>query len=460
MSILCLGAAIIVDGRKIGSLCAIDIEPRTEFSLNMKMDMLDISYMVSAVVNRRKKATADIVNSRAASVVDLVSDLRAPLVAMKESIEALELDPIISQSTEEIKEAVSLANAYLRSVGTDIEANLALAPIILRKKDKESALTSDLSTEECDIFDIISRAKEVISTVSYGNNVQWHVDETHLSIGSHRTHADVILYTIVSAINRLVREWASIDVFIGFRKNLWSIDNLHGEAINDQEVILGKLCVEVHANGRMKIEVSHGSSSPRSSNRLDSSRELLLSSTIASIGLLNDYYSVDSVIRDIGGTSKYLELKELDDSRKTYLMEYEYSNFKKERSSQPERTGLSLLLQSNAQDYASHGSDSTNILCSYTIPCQINKLKPRNQFSSKRSAGLEVLIISPDVENANIRKLVDWIQSLGITLFATDRGNEAIDKLLSGLYQVAIIDLFSVSYLMPDYLRTCVKVCV
>jgi hypothetical protein len=83
------GAALIIDGVRIGSLCISDFQPRT-FDINQRMNLLDIGYAVSSCIQERRRMHMDHNMERSHMMLSMMQGLRTPLFAMDMGVSVLQ----------------------------------------------------------------------------------------------------------------------------------------------------------------------------------------------------------------------------------------------------------------------------------------------------------------------------------------------------------------------------------
>jgi hypothetical protein len=75
------GAALIVDGTKVGSLCVIDTVPHPKFSLSDRMNLMDIGQAAATLIYGRRRGILQAENERALMMLNLAHNLRTPLMS-------------------------------------------------------------------------------------------------------------------------------------------------------------------------------------------------------------------------------------------------------------------------------------------------------------------------------------------------------------------------------------------
>lgn len=76
------GAAVMLEGVRIGSLCILDTEPHPEFSLEDKENLLDLCVGVSQLAFERRQHTLNLNAERANIVVSMMHNLRTPMTSL------------------------------------------------------------------------------------------------------------------------------------------------------------------------------------------------------------------------------------------------------------------------------------------------------------------------------------------------------------------------------------------
>jgi hypothetical protein len=84
------GAALIIEGVRIGSLCIIDRKPCNNFDIKQRMNLLDIGYAVSACIHERRRTNMNHNLERSHMMLSMMQVLRTPLFAMDMGVSVLQ----------------------------------------------------------------------------------------------------------------------------------------------------------------------------------------------------------------------------------------------------------------------------------------------------------------------------------------------------------------------------------
>lgn len=350
------GAAIIIDGYKIGSLCIIDIIPHTTFTIEEKMTLLDIANMISIKLQNRRKHEFNIQYERAIMIMNFMNEMKYYTKEMNQKIQTISTnsnqyieDDKISYFIEDIKQ-------ILYHLSIRIELNLLLGPVVLRKPNSiplSYDTTSNLQflsikATRCDIFTTIQYVKNFISNIIIPNStscrIDWLVDNTSFQKGFIAySFPDVLIYVLSDFISKHMNTWGSIRVFISFQQeeglsSTGKSNDKFSISIRGKSAIRGKIHVQLHVsklsnnNSNAQTVFSSGISTPlmnKTSNIVNPPYHphlpilaRSLTSSIGSYSSIHEYYPSNEMLNDVGGTLEINSTNQMIDLTSIESMNY------------------------------------------------------------------------------------------------------------------------------------------
>jgi len=76
------GAALVIAGTRVGSLCVIDRVPHENFSFTDRMNLLDLGEAVSTIIKERRESALSIGRERTKILYDTMHNIRTPLMSI------------------------------------------------------------------------------------------------------------------------------------------------------------------------------------------------------------------------------------------------------------------------------------------------------------------------------------------------------------------------------------------
>ena len=221
------GAALVVSGVRIGSLCILDTVPRHDFDLSCKMNLLDLGEAVAGLIRERRENNVRADEQRTKLMMDAMHNIRTPLMSLGLACSILtaqaeEMTEIVSQSP--IPSQVELATHFAEtladvqsSVGElklSVESNICFHSIMLQ--NAASSIDGKTQPIPCDVLERIEYVKKILADTSSSRNLKWNIDTSILSQGKHLSHPNAIVYVLISTLSKANTIWDNIVVNIYF----------------------------------------------------------------------------------------------------------------------------------------------------------------------------------------------------------------------------------------------------
>eukprot|EP00602_Paraphysomonas_sp_CaronLab_P001251 CAMPEP_0185021098 /NCGR_PEP_ID=MMETSP1103-20130426/3754_1 /TAXON_ID=36769 /ORGANISM="Paraphysomonas bandaiensis, Strain Caron Lab Isolate" /LENGTH=647 /DNA_ID=CAMNT_0027552401 /DNA_START=117 /DNA_END=2057 /DNA_ORIENTATION=- len=159
------GAALLVGGVKIGSICIIDTKPWSEFTLAQKQDLQDLSSFVSTLISLRRDRAQEVTqsnfnddmreNQRSLSLLRLTHNLKTPVANLSLAYENFLAEVMtapsgISEATKSgIKYELSGVSTTLSFLQNVVESCLMLT--------KDLLFQSEVSSDPCGLYSSVVR---------------------------------------------------------------------------------------------------------------------------------------------------------------------------------------------------------------------------------------------------------------------------------------------------------------
>ena len=111
------GAALMVAGVKVGSLCLIDTKPRHDFSTVQRMNLLDLGAAVANLIKERRDSNQRAAKDRSDVMNNLMHNIRTPLMTLGIATSTIEKDKrVIYSNLCNISETKDVAERFYNSL--------------------------------------------------------------------------------------------------------------------------------------------------------------------------------------------------------------------------------------------------------------------------------------------------------------------------------------------------------
>ena len=305
------GAALVVSGVRIGSLCILDTVPRHDFDLSCKMNLLDLGEAVAGLIRERRENNVRADEQRTKLMMDAMHNIRTPLMSLGLACSILtaqaeEMTEIVSQSP--IPSQVELATHFAEtladvqsSVGElklSVESNICFHSIM----NAASSIDGKTQPIPCDVLERIEYVKKTLADAAPFSDLKWNIDSSVLSQGKHLSHPNAIVYILISTLSKASAIWDNILININFDYN----DNSVKEYAPDLTENLGRGILRIKIKVSCRSYMDNEGHPTQSHNNVVypkkryGSWEYGLSGKLLS-DLLTEQKAVHRVIKDMGG---------------------------------------------------------------------------------------------------------------------------------------------------------------
>jgi len=431
------GAALIVDGVKVGSLCAIDNKPRFDFTIEDQMTLLDFGHMVSNVIKRRRDISINRKNQYSKYLINIIEELRLPMKPLVKTLQQVDsLLYVNNNKSNDIKKNFNIIKSLINEIGFNLEININLCPVILNKpmyddtsSDGNSIANDNMETssevsslisksvassfskgKECNLLYIISKAQDIVNYLPYSKNIQWLIDHTYLGLGSHVCYPEIFIHTILYQINKLSKIYNQILLFIGFKKAVRTDFSLP----LDDTILTGKLSLDFRCSGANYSPVF---------TEDEMNYFTIIDKTTETI---DKYYNLSNILSDINGSYHEIVLTNLQDlTNDSNCIQNHQLKFN------------TNLFEGSIESQNYNKENQIEKLFSFRLPCQINL------YNIKQSIDTKILIISDDTNNNMI--FCDWLRDLGYIVRLAKSAEEGLTLLKNVAYDILIVKISMVN---------------
>ena len=323
------GAALIVGGVRIGSLCILDTVPRDDFDIKCKMNLLDLGEAVSAVIREKREQTIRADNERTKLVMDTMHNIRTPLMSLgiassilatdRQRISDILLESSAPDRSELAESFFETLGDILTSIGDlkiSVESNLSLSSIIL--ENNPLAHDGRVQPVRCDILQRVLSVQSTLKELHNISHLNWSIDTTVFSQGKHLSHPEAITYVLLSTLSKAIILWENISIEIyflqededeGLGREKDRSDIISPLKYHDKYCVSGyvKILIKVSIPIRDRVEYRHTSRrlsklSQEDSRKFDGWENCGVGKLLSE--LLIEQKAVHRVIKDVGGSHR------------------------------------------------------------------------------------------------------------------------------------------------------------
>ena len=208
------GAALFIAGVKIGSLCLVDSKPHHDFDMIQRMNLLDLSTAVSALIKERRNLNLKAKNDCSSFMVNLMHDIRTPLMSLNIGSSIIEEDKAIILSKLQSPDTLNVAHRFQHSledvisavteIKHHVEDSLNLSSKLLDQKYKrDSSIASSIRSPmiQCDVFSTIQISVEKAKGLTKLFALRSSIDSSLSLKGKlYLSYPDVISQTIITLL--------------------------------------------------------------------------------------------------------------------------------------------------------------------------------------------------------------------------------------------------------------------
>ena len=230
------GAAIVVAGVKVGSLCVIDTVPHEDFSLDDKTTLMDIGYSVATLIQYRREAFINLTENKATMMLNILHNIRTPLTCaqmscsfIKESnIEVLKIleqskIPVSTELVNNLNNSIDDLDQSLKRVLDFADSTLCTDEIVLNKHLEFSTSRFNYNAEAYEMT--LNQVLQMISTefkTNYvsANAIKYEFDSTISQPFENMTFyndTENIKQSIMFAIKSFSQYYSFYDLFVEYK---------------------------------------------------------------------------------------------------------------------------------------------------------------------------------------------------------------------------------------------------
>eukprot|EP01038_Epipyxis_sp_PR26KG_P009744 gene9744-13111_t len=256
------GASLLVNGLKIGTLCIIDSKPRQEFTLEEKMNLIDMAAMVVDVINRSSKCSMEMENQLAKIIVGVVENCKYPLLRVNNRFENVRR-VFRSDAAFDTRSEMHLLGEDCASLLKYVEATIETMQFITQGE----TATNPPQPIPCNIIDYLkSNVMEVFEKEYFNSNLSCTYDSDTLLDTVQWTHPVYISLIMLSILDLLSTHWNNIMLTISFESNSSTIFNPFTSAVREsiksngrvsRLTQLGYIVIVIETNGYKETKESH-----------------------------------------------------------------------------------------------------------------------------------------------------------------------------------------------------------
>ena len=423
------GAALVVAGVRVGTLCIMDIHPRDNFDLSNRMNLLDLGEAVSSVIREKRENNLHADRERTKLLVDTMHNVRTPLMSLGMASTMLADDRqritrIIKNSNEvdctqlaaNFNDTVDDIVSSFDELKLTVESTFSLSTVML--ENFQASKDGRVRPVPCDLLQRVQSVQHTLSEIHSANNLEWDIDSSKLSLGTHVSHPDAVTFILFSTLSKVVLSWNHISVKILFEetptlspKSSGSVhidDHNHSSHttsnryMQNEDAIIGALKLIINMIGRkrehrfsMDKNVRSGKFSEKKVSGDEDRNSMMVRSAVEAASRRYsefdiDHKAINRIVTDVGGSRR------------------ESVDPPENHSNDISQDDVLLLNTSN------HNLPPTETL-EYKIPCVIVPHKmimsprgaPCRRISSKSSVNSEVLtqqqeeLAQPQQQNAS-----------------------------------------------------------
>jgi len=229
------GAALIVDGVRIGTLCVIDTEPRKGFLMRHKIDLLDIAWMVSQEIQQDLNKLKLQREHSPALMMHVIQHISLPLdstssraLTMRDrnTFQSSEVSKSLQQVIDEIddiKETFDYVQRFYTLLNNIKEANSAvtgtdlLTSLLQEAPPPATSSTSlALSTYGCQISSLLELAEFVIINLFKLKDTTFTINNEFDVHSVSFSYPDILSYVILAAVADLHCYGGQINIKVGY----------------------------------------------------------------------------------------------------------------------------------------------------------------------------------------------------------------------------------------------------
>ena len=199
------GAALIVAGVRVGSLCIIDRVPHEEFDIKDRMNLLDLGEAISILMRMKRESELNLDKARMQVVIDTVSEMRPSITSLGEGLAVLQSQrQILGRALQEqgipengtpasnVEEAIAKIDKAYRKLTMNMHQAASLGDAVLQSTGKPTS-EEEVASEEfvaatasgCNLMEVVTASRQKLIGLQVPAKVKWMIDSSQLSEGGH-----------------------------------------------------------------------------------------------------------------------------------------------------------------------------------------------------------------------------------------------------------------------------------
>jgi CheY-like chemotaxis protein len=471
------GAALVVEGVRVGSLCIVDFKPR-KFSTKDRMNLLDLGSAVAELILERRRTFMNNNQERSAMMLSMMQGLRTPLFAVDLGMSVLNSEKEVVRKFLESAEfpsgkvfcsTIDDMSSSIQKLKMAVESTVvlgrafAIAPVIARQASMVVPQTLMSDAVMLDIDACMSQMK-MVATIIGGKRVEWNCHPFQSSMlelladkrVSVKSFPDGVNFVILTVLNHILAYDLSqhpISVEVACVK-------CSGHETTDDSychICTSSSSTVKEAHGNITVTIKS-----RSLKLLDGNAETMnnceTENPELSLGELTLQNIVDKVLHSVGGRFKVSTVSSVNDAAQsqrrqiydTFICELPYlvctnefiPNGNMNASDTPVeavasvRVGIESVEQSTIVDQFEGAGLTAPQSESLFLNLKQESLGP---FSS---APVHVLIVD---DSLMIQKMMKkWLEAAGCTVSCAVNGKIGLSMIQANKYDIMLLD-----FLMP-----------
>ena len=433
------GAALIVSGVKIGSLCIIDRVPHEDFGLEDRTNLLDLGEAVATLIRIRRESNLN-------HCKFMIDSIRNPLLSLGETMSHLtkEKNMIYSSLTsssesQTIRDTLELRLNELQSsvenMKVAVETNVLLADVALSRDviANQNGITSPM---DCNILDTIQSARAIVSNFHPNSNIEWNLS---LQAGQYQSHPQVVTLALVSTLSDAVSRHDRVHVDIVFVPRVAAASGVpvlnEVDAKLQQHSIQGYIRILVSTDG-LKGQAHAAAQSNGvvtatiTCNAEVSNDNIVNNDKIRRTSLAN---VMGKVMAEVGGGVNIggspVSLPTEPSATWQYPIEFSVPSvltINVSKTTPPEE---------NAAKTDAPSANDVKI---------VKKLKPKLTSSVSLPDNLNILVVDDNFAIQNLMTI--WLEGRGCRVVTVENGKQALDLLKTEEFDITLMDFLMVRY--------------
>jgi CheY-like chemotaxis protein len=468
------GAALVVEGVRVGSLCIVDFKPR-QFSTKDRMNLLDLGSAVAELILERRRSFMNNNQERSAMMLSMMQGLRTPLFAVDLGMSVLNSEKEVVKKFLESAEfpdgkvfcsTIDDISSSIQKLKMAVESTVvlgrafAISPVSARQANMVVPQTLMSDAVMLDIDACMSQMK-MVATIIGGKRVEWNCHPFQSSMlelltdkrVSVKSFPDGVNFVILTVLNHILaydlsQHPISVEVACvkccGYEKT----DNSYCHICTSSSATVKE------AHGNITVAIKSRSLRFLGGNS-ETMNECETENPELSLGELTLQNIVDKVLHSVGGRFKVSSSASINDVAQNqrrqisdvFTCELPYlvctnefiPNGSMDGSVTPVEAA-SVGIESAKQSLAVDESETVKLTAPQPVSLLLN-LKP-GSLRPFSTAPVHVLIVD---DSLMIQKMMKkWLEAAGCTVSCAVNGKIGLSMIQTNKYDIMLLD-----FLMP-----------